>query len=303
MDKHAAAALLEAESDYRVLRRLDVELIPVVPPVDKDGGKEGSTVRRAVFLDTETTGTDILRDEVIELAMVAFDYDPKSGVVHKVYEAEAFNRFRDPGRPIPPDATRVNNITDEMVAGQTISDEDVEAFLAGVGLVIAHSASFDRPMVEKTWGVFQGLNWACSIEDMAWKDRGFGSNSLEYLLMKQGFFFEGHRAKIDCLAGIALLASPLPPANGKQGEPALSALLASARKARTLIRAVNSPFETKDILKARGYRWDNADRVWWTLTEDLDAEQAWLEEHVYHGRLPPLPLKPIRADIRFSLRD
>ena len=290
MDIKAAEALLEADPDHRVLRRLDVDLIPVVPP--------GANTRRAVFLDTETTGTDVLQDEVIELAMVAFDYDPTSGAVHKVYEAEAFNRFRDPGRPIPPEATRVNNITDEMVAGQTISDEDVATFLEGVGLVIAHSASFDRPMVEKTWAIFQGLNWACSIEDVGWRDRGFGSNSLEYLVMKQGFFFDGHRAKIDCLAGVALLASPLP-----TGEPALSALLASARKARTLIRAVNSPFETKDILKARGYRWDVADRVWWTLTEDLEAEQAWLEEHVYHGRMPPLPLKPIRADTRFSLRD
>lgn len=290
MDKHAAAALLESDPDYRVLRRLDAGLVPVSAP--------GGNVRRAVFLDTETTGTDVTRDEVIELAMVAFDYDPASGAVHKVYDAEAFNRFRDPGRPIPPEATRVNNITDEMVAGQTITDRDVEAFLEGVGLVIAHSASFDRPMVEKTWGVFQGLNWACSIEDVGWKDRGFGSNSLEYLLMKQGFFFEGHRAKIDCLAGIMLLASPLP-----TGEPALAALLASARKPRTLVKAVNSPFETKDALKARGYRWDTQDRVWWTLTEDLEAEQAWLADHVYRGNLPPLPLKPIRADTRFSLRD
>jgi len=290
MDIKAAAALLETDPDYRVLRRLEPGLIPVTPP--------GGTVRRAVFLDTETTGTDTVGDEVIELAMVAFDYDPASGAVHQVYEAEAFNRFRDPGRPIPPEATRVNNITDDMVAGQTITDEEVEAFLEGVGLVIAHSASFDRPMVEKTWDVFKGLNWACSIEDVGWKGRGFGSNSLEYLLMKQGMFFEGHRAKIDCLAGVALLAADLP-----TGEPALAALLASARKARTMIRAVNSPFETKDVLKARGYRWDTADRVWWTLTEDLEAEQAWLAENVYRGKLPPLPLKHIRADTRFSLRD
>ena len=289
VDKQAAAALLDADPDFRVLRRLEVGLIPVSPP--------GEMTRRAVFLDTETTGTDVLQDQVIELAMVAFDYDPATGAVHKVYEAEAFNRFRDPGRPIPPEATRVNNITDDMVAGQTISDEEVEAFLEGVGLVIAHSASFDRPMVEKTWPVFQGLNWACSIEDLGWKERGFASNSLEYLVMKQGYFFEGHRAKIDCLAGIAVLAATLP-----TGEKVLAGLLDSARKARTLVRAVNSPFETKDILRARGYRWDAADRVWWILTEDLEAEQAWLADHVYGGRLPPLPLAPVRADNRFSLR-
>ncbi len=290
MDKNAAAALLDAEPDFRVLRRLDAGLIPTSPP--------GDMVRRAVFLDTETTGTDVTQDEVVELSMIAFDYDPSTGAIHAVHEEDAFSRLRDPGRPIPPEATRVNNITDAMVAGQTISEEEVEAFLKDVGLVIAHSASFDRPMVEKTWPVFQGLNWACSIEDVGWKDRGFGSNSLEYLLMKQGFFFDGHRAKIDCLAGIMLLAAPLP-----TGEPALAVLLASARKERTLVRAVNSPFETKDILRARGYRWDAGARVWWVLTEDLEAEQAWLATHVYGGKLPTLPLKHIRADTRFSVRD
>ncbi len=288
-DSDSAAAVLRADPDYRVLQRLEAGLIPTSAP--------GATVRRAVFLDTETTGTDVARDAVVELSMIAFAYDPATGAVHAVQEADAFSRLRDPGRPIPAEATRVNNITDEMVAGQTITDAEVEAFLDGVGLVVAHSASFDRPMVEKTWPVFQGLNWACSIEDVGWKERGFASNSLEYLVMKQGFFFEGHRAKIDCLAGIALLASSLP-----GGEPVLGELLASARKTRTLIRAVNSPFETKDILKARGYRWDNEGRVWWTLTEDLEAEQAWLSDAVYGGRLPALPVTPIRAANRFSVR-
>jgi len=286
MTEEEAAAVLSDSDDYRVLRRLNPDLIGT-------GASEGET-RRAVFLDSETTGTDVFTDEVIELSMVAFDYDPHCGVVTAVHEAEAFEGLRDPGRPIPPEAAKVNNITDEMVAGKSISDEEVEGFLEGVSLVIAHSASFDRPMVEKTWPVFRSLHWACSIEDVAWKERGFGSNSLEYLLMKQGIFFEGHRAKIDCLAGIALLAAPLP-----SGEPALQALLESARKPRTVIRAVNSPFETKDILKARGYRWDSAGRAWWTVTEDLDAEKDWLTEKVYGGRLPNIPMLRLTARDRF----
>lgn len=286
MTEDEAAALLANSDTYRVLRRLDAALVHT--------GTSAGIPRRAVFLDTETTGTDVTRDEVIELSMMAFDYDAETGVITAVHEADAFDELRDPGRPIPPEASRVNNITDDMVAGKTIADADVEAFLDGVGLVIAHSASFDRPMAEKTWPVFRTLNWACSIEDVAWKERGFGSNSLEYLLMKQGLFYEGHRAKIDCLAGIALLAAPLP-----DEQSALAVLLESARKTRALIRAVNSPFETKDVLKARGYRWDNAGRVWWTVTEDLDAEQDWLKDTIYDGRLPNLPVVRITAKDRF----
>ena len=286
MTEDEAAALLADSENHRVLRRLEPELISTVP---SDG-----TVKRAVFLDSETTGTDVERDEVIELSMVAFDYDPETGTVAKVHDDTAFEGLRDPGRPIPPEAAKVNNIADEMVAGKTITDAEVEGFLEGVSLVIAHSASFDRPMVEKTWPVFRSMHWACSIEDMDWKNRGFGSNSLEYLLMKQGFFFEGHRAKIDCLAGVALLAMPLP-----DGEPALRILLESARKPRTLVRAVNSPFETKDSLKARGYRWDNAGRAWWTVTEDIEAEKDWLTEYVYGGRLPNIPMIRLTAKDRF----
>lgn len=284
-EDEAAAALADSET-YRVLRRLEPELIDTTP--------SGGPVRRAVFLDSETTGTDVEQDEVIELSMVAFDYDAEAGTVSRVYDESAFEGLRDPGRPIPPEAAKVNNITDEMVAGKTITDAEVEVFLEGVSLVIAHSASFDRPMVEKTWPVFRSLHWACSIEDMDWKNRGFGSNSLEYLLMKQGYFFEGHRAKIDCLAGVALLAMPLP-----DGEPALRILLESARKPRTLVRAVNSPFETKDSLKARGYRWDNAGRAWWTVTEDIEAEKDWLTEYVYGGRLPGIPMIRLTAKDRF----
>ena len=140
----------QASPDYRVLRRLEGGLIPTTPP--------GAEVRRAVFMDTETTGTDVTEDEVVELSMIAFDYDPSGGAIHTVHEADAFSRLRDPGRPIPPEATRVNNITDDMVAGQTIAEEEVEAFLDGVGLVIAHSASFDRPMWRKP-----GLSSSASI--------------------------------------------------------------------------------------------------------------------------------------------
>lgn len=286
MTEDEAATTLADSENYRVLRRLDAGLINTVP--------SSGTTRRAVFLDSETTGTDVHQDQVIELSMVAFDYDAESGVITAVHEAGAFEGLRDPGRPIPPEASRVNNITDEMVAGKSIGNEEVETFLDTANLVIAHSASFDRPMVEKTWPVFRSLHWACSIEDMDWKNRGFGSNSLEYLLMKQGFFFDGHRAKIDCLAGIALLAAPLP-----SGEPALRILLKSARKPRTMVRAVNSPFETKDVLKARGYRWDNAGRAWWTVTEDIDAEKDWLTEHVYGGRLPDIPMIRLTAKDRF----
>lgn len=44
--------------------------------------------------------------------------------------------------------------------------------------------------------------WACSFVDINWRAEGFGAGKLDYFLMQQGWFYEGHRALSDCLAGL-----------------------------------------------------------------------------------------------------
>ena len=69
--------------------------------------------------------------------------------------------------------------------------------------------------------------------------------------------------------------------------------------------ALDSPFETKDSLKSRGYRW-NADRKVWMVPlaeADLAAEQAWLKESVYGGRGVELELETLDARLRYSGRE
>ena len=92
--------------------------------------------------------------------------------------------------------------------------------------------------------------------------------------MGAGFFYERHRAKHDCIAAIELLATPLP----KAGVPAMAKLLERARRPNWRIWAENSPFELKDQLKARGYRW-NGDgtrnpRAWYIDVDDEAIEGA-----------------------------
>jgi DNA polymerase-3 subunit epsilon len=61
----------------------------------------------------------------------------------------------------------------------------------------------------------------------------------------------------DCLAAIELLAAPLPVSAGT----GLSKLLENARKATWQIWAENSPFDLKDLLKARGYSLSRSGRI------------------------------------------
>ncbi|MFM7004777.1 MAG: hypothetical protein ACKOXN_12740, partial [Limnohabitans sp.] len=48
-------------------------------------------------------------------------------------------------------------------------------------------------------------------------------------------------------------------------------LASASQNARTVVKAFGSPFETKDKLKARGYRWDAEARVWYTAVKSAAA--------------------------------
>lgn len=66
-------------------------------------------------MDVETTGLDRSKDEIIELGMVAFDFDT-AGKIRRVIDV--FSELRQPSTPISDKITRLTGITDEMVAGK-----------------------------------------------------------------------------------------------------------------------------------------------------------------------------------------
>jgi DNA polymerase-3 subunit epsilon len=292
VDVEALAAKLEAHPDFRVVRRLKL---------GRPGeALTGPTVRRAAIVDTETTGTDHAIDHVIELAVVVFEYCAASGAVGRVIEV--FDGLEDPGVPIPASSTAIHGITDEMVAGQRIDDASVLSLLDGVGLVIAHNAGFDRKFLEPRLPVFADLPWACSWAEVPWSDAGIESSKLEYLAYRYGFFFEGHRAEIDCRALLEVLRQPF----GKTGFTGLKVLLESARAPSFRLWALNSPFESKDVLKKRGYWWEAAKRCWYgefRSRDEIEGELAWLKESVYAGKGVALELEEFDAKTRYSGRD
>jgi len=104
----ALAARLEATGDYRVLRRLQVPGGNFIPMPH---------MKRAVFLDVETTGLDPNVDEIIELAMVPFWYEDSGRIAGM---GIGRSELRQPQKPIPAEVARLTGITPDMVAGKTI---------------------------------------------------------------------------------------------------------------------------------------------------------------------------------------
>ncbi|GGE12144.1 DNA polymerase III subunit epsilon [Aureimonas endophytica] len=281
-DEEALAERLEASGRFRVLRRLEPR--PVAAELWPAGAApSASGTRLGIVLDTETTGLDHGRDEIIELGMVAFLYD-ESGIGEVV---GVFNALREPGVPFGPDITRITGITPEMVAGQSIDLDAVARFIAPANLLIAHNARFDRPFCEGLLPAFAAKPWACSVAEVDWAGRGFEGSKLGYLVGQCGWFHNGHRAVDDCHALLAVLARP-----GPAGEaPPFLALRASAAKRRCRVFAEAAPFHHKDKLKTRGYRWSDGTgdmpKSWWREVEEdgVEAELAFLKEEVYGTRM------------------
>ncbi len=286
------ATQLQASADYRVVRRL-------TPVARYQPDVSGEPLRRALLVDVETTGLDTARDAIIEFGAVPFTYD-SAGRVHTVGEPVAY--FEDPGRPIPADVQAITRITDEMVAGKRIDDARVSALLADTGLVIAHNASFDRRVLERRLPAFEQKHWACSREDVPWDRFGATSTKLDYLLyLVCGSFHDGHRAVDDCRATIHLLALP----RDKELRAPMTHLLERARRKSCRVWARRSLFETKELLKTRGYRWSDRQKTWYIdrAPAELDEEKSWLAEHVYAGNAsPPFEVSTFTSIDRYSDR-
>ena len=294
-DVEARAQAVEAHPDYRVLRRLQPRLLwPGAP------GRDVVRVVRVVVLDTETTGLDHAKDKIIELAMLRVDVELATGL--PVGPVQVFDELEDPGMPIPKEAMAITGITDADVAGKRLDEARIAALMSDVDVVIAHNAAFDRPFCEARLHLFRNVAWACSFADLDWKAQGRSSSKLETLAQGLGLFYDAHRAEMDCHALLAVLAAPLPTT---PETTAMASLLAGAQSPFFRLQATGAPFDAKDLLKARAYRWNAELRVWHTRLGDeaaLEAECAWLKANVYGQRSASVVVEKVDALTKYAAR-
>ena len=284
--------------DTLVLTRFRGDPIFDTPEAEQDGRLLG------MFVDVETTGLDPQTCSVIQLAILPFMFD-KTGRVLCTLEPLVW--LEQPEEPIPEEITALTGITNEMVEGKRIAGREVENLVTNAALVIAHNAEFDRPVLERRLSIFTRLRWGCSMQDVPWAKFGYCAGQfvrLEWLMFKHlRMFYDGHNAAIDTQAAVSLLASKL-------GDmPALSYVLAAAKKKWRRLSACGAPYETRHILKQRGYRWSDGSKhrpkAWWidVADDDVGAEITWLAENVYENRdIRPIMIDEFDARLRFSER-
>jgi DNA polymerase III subunit epsilon len=260
---------------------------------------DGSDKINGLFLDVETTGLSHVDDKIIEIALVPFEFS-KDGRIFNLLEP--YSGLEDPETPLPEKIIALTGLTDEMLAGKSFDEEAIKNIVEASSLIIAHNANFDRKFVEKRFSIFQTKSWGCSASQVPWEDEGLASVKLEYLAYKFGYFFEGHRAEVDCHASLHLLSMTLP----KSGDLVLKTLLNNARQKSYRIWALGSPFDTKDLLKNRGYKWpgDNGKHRSWYIDVDEESKEQelkYLREEIFKMDID-LPIDSITAFNRFSER-
>jgi DNA polymerase-3 subunit epsilon len=278
-DKHAIPVsdeemvrYLSQTGRYRILTKLMPRPISPFP-------RPGYPLK-GIILDTETTGLNARKDEIIEIGVIAFTFDA-AGSIGDV--TGIYGGLQQPSVSIPPEITRLTGITDDMVAGQTIDMAALGALIEPADLVIAHNAGFDRPFCEAFSHLFSGKAWACSNSEIDWASRGYEGTKLGYLIGQAGYFHDGHRAVNDCFALLEVLAREV---EGSVST-AFAELYDASQRSRVRIFAENSPFDMKDHLKARGYRWsdgsDGRPKSWWIEVgeEALNDELRYLKGEIY----------------------
>ncbi len=236
-------------------------------------------VRTGVILDVETSGLKFGQSKIIEIGIRKFFFNRDTGEV--LQRLDSYSGFQDPGEPLSAEVKAITGITDEMLKGRQIDWPAIESMLEGAQILIAHNAAFDRPFVDSLSKVSARKIWGCSLKQIDWTTKGFPSQKLDLLSVFHGFFTDAHRALNDADALLHLLSHK----DSARGSPYLLELLTEARKTTCQLMALSAPFESKDLLKSRGYRWDNEGRTWWreVAQTDLGLETEWLEEYVYSG--------------------
>lgn len=94
-----------------------------------------------VFVDLETTGIDIIRDRIVEIAVLKIHVDGKE---------EMKVRRVNPGIPIPPETTAIHGISDEDVKNEPSFKEigkSLVQFIEGCDFAGFNSNKFDFPLL------------------------------------------------------------------------------------------------------------------------------------------------------------
>ena len=242
------------------------------PPVPPD---QAAGMRQICLIDTETTGLDWRRHQVIEVCAARVQVDARGQIagIHAIGSA-----LEDPGDPLSAAITTLTGLTDETLKGQVINREKLTQFIASCEGVIAFNSQFDRSFVEAMLPDLPQIPWGCAKQDLRWRDLGFEPGPQNYLLQQSGYYPPAaHRAEADVLSLCQLLDHIC-----VDGQSVMAKLLDAMATPAWRFEATRAPYDKRHDLKDRGYRFrkQGLGALWHkhVRADEYDAELAWYRD-------------------------
>lgn len=206
-------------------------------------------VRKLVVLDTETTG--LSNDaELIELAFCVCSYDVRTKEVLSI--DVCFDAFSKPEKALSEEIQELTGIRPEQLK-KRLMWEDFCEYLPEKCLVVAHNASFDRRIFEKTFNrpEIWDLHWADSLTQIDWVKKGYRAKNLEMLAYLLGYWYNAHRAIDDVLMLLQVLRE----------SKTLAELCSNAAEVSIEIE-IKCSFDDKEKIKEAGFKWRGEHKTW-----------------------------------------
>ena len=218
---------------------------------------KNKNIEKVLIIDTETTGLDENKDEVIEIGCILFHVSSRS-VLSQV-------SFLLPVRTN--EAEYVNGISAEVTNIDQPWQDGLNFFLKLVDysdLIVAHNVEFDRKWFGKGRLPKLEKNWICSLEDINWSFQKSLKSRPSVTDLALSFsipVWNLHRALSDCF----YISEVFKKCNN------LEELLLKATEPRSLYKALVS-YEERYLAKNAGFRWNTPVEGAWS--KKLTAEEA-----------------------------
>ncbi len=151
-----------------------------------------------VVVDVETTGLEVNTNDIIEVSAIKYDVGFRA--------VSCFTSLLKPQAPIPPKATAINHITDDMVADCPMFSQIASSFskyIEGCN-VIGHNLNFDLKFLQTYGADFSNSVKYFDTLQLArrtlTKNEDVCNYKLETLCDYYNIYYTAHRSLSDCYA-------------------------------------------------------------------------------------------------------
>lgn len=214
-------------------------------------------MRRALILDTETTGLDPKKDKVIEVGVVLYDLELAAPIVSYATLFPCAENPAENTNRISPRLT--TQLPDEVLSG--LGWEPVVRLGDCADVILAHRVEFDRQFVPH----HEDRPWVCTKFHVEWP-LGKPGESLVQLALEHGVgVVHAHRALTDCDILARLLTRV------HEMGISLPSLITRAMRPRVKVKALVS-YAEREKAKVAGFAWDAEAKHWWreVVVDEID---------------------------------